>query len=181
MEKGLERFAVHVERLASHYSPDEKSQYVKAFAFVFAGWPLGNSFLTMLDMMSPKEDVELNPPLHEGFAGWKPNLVDLHLGDKNPAHHYAAYFFVGFFFGPDFGGVVNFVRDGPAAGIQIPGFHWNPERAWNYPDLYLGQGAAWHGFYLKYGRFDIHQHGQLLRMSLGTQAFLGPAPLLLER
>ncbi len=157
MDPGLERFAVHTKRLASHYRPNETDQFVKAFAFIFAGFPLSNPILSTIDMIWPADNWARDWPLSEGTAGWKSAIVD----DRNPSHHYAGLFYVGFWLGKNTGIAANWLRDGPLSELNVP-------------DLRLGDLAAQQGWDLQVGRYSIDRLSDVLRISLGTQAYWIP-------
>jgi RHS repeat-associated protein len=144
MAPGLDRFRVHLKRLAAYYSSGEEVLFTKAVGFIWGGMPLGPVVLSgVLGGLNP---CVLYPCLYEGAEGWHSDLVD----DKNPSHHYAGLFWLGFFAGhyipPDVGGFVagllNFARDGP----------WSDP---SEPDLKLGDLAVDHGVLLAIGRITI--------------------------
>jgi hypothetical protein len=83
--------------------------------------------------------------------------------DRNPSHHYAGLFYIGYFFSNVPATFVNWVRDGPLTGPA------------NAPDLRLGNIAARHGDMLWCGRFSIYALGDVIRYSLSIKAYLWPA------
>ena len=163
MKSGLNRFATHVEHLASFYGPDETDAFVKAFGFLFGGIPLSHSvtrfwitlrisnpLFSAIDMAFPVEDWNAEWPLEEGDKGW--DQIFMEVGDPNPAHHYAGLFYMGYWFGRIPGELTNWARDAVIG--------WNP------PDIRLGDLAARHGSELRSGRFTIHQLGTHIANSL---------------
>ncbi len=154
---GIERFAVHVERLASYYKPHERNQFVAAFGFVFGGVPLGHYILSAWDMATPANCWTAYPPLFEGSEGWRPELVD----DENPSHHYAGLFYMGYFFGASIGRAVNWLRDGPLSVTSEP-------------DLVLGDLAADQGQMLAMHRYPMSRLGDVLRRYLNARDEIWP-------
>ena len=156
---GLERFAVHVERLASNYTPDEALEFTKAFGFIFGGIPLSdNPYEALIAMgINPRAAWTEFPALYEGYAEWDLQYVDLHQNDFNPSHHYAGLFSAGFLLGFRAGYWVNSARDGHRS-------------EYNAEDIRLGNYAALHGslvsrHWLTDGRhgFGFHQLGDVIR------------------
>jgi len=148
LQAGLDRFATHVDRLVTHYKESEKVQFVKAFAFIFASYPMGHPIPSTWDMVDPNDNHAQHPLLIEGNQGWDPDLVQ---GDNSDqAHHYAGLFYMGFWFGYDTGMAANHFRDGLC---DCGPFQYSPE------DLRLGDLAAWHGAMLLIGQISIHELG----------------------
>ena len=146
---GLERFAVHVERLASYYTSDEALEFTKAFGFIFGGIPLrDNPFDALIAMeINPRAAWAEFPALYEGYAGWDLQYVDLHENDFNPSHHYAGLFSAGFLLGFRAGYWINYARDGHLS-------------SYNAEDIRLGHYAALHGssvsrHWLTNGRYGL--------------------------
>jgi RHS repeat-associated protein len=161
MVPGVERFAVHVQRLASEYKPDEGDQFVAAFGFVWAGVPPAHPIQSALHFATrawATATWEAYPPLHEGTADWRPELTD---PDGNPSHHYAGFFYVGYFFGYGSGSLVNWLRDGSLSSR-------------NDQDLLLGDIAAWHGGMLCNGRFSSYALGHVIQYALSVRAHIWP-------
>ncbi|MHA1567721.1 MAG: hypothetical protein ACTSX7_20605 [Alphaproteobacteria bacterium] len=154
---GVERFAVHVSRLASYYQAHEVPLFVQAFAFIWGGVPLNDPLYASLDMIRPRDDWLAYPPLNEGIEGWRGYLVD----DNNPAHHYAGLFHTGYFFGAPAGRLVNWFRDGPLSD-------------YNEPDILLGNAAAEHASLLRRGKFSLYALGDVIRASLSVDAYIWP-------
>jgi len=126
---GLDRFVVHLERLASYYAPGEEKLYAQAIGFIWGGVPLGHAIPAAWQMATnPGAAWAQYQPLFEGTANWRSALVD----DPNPSHHYAGLFYMGYFLGPTAGYISNWLRDGPLSDLNIP-------------DLNLGYVAVSHG------------------------------------
>lgn len=158
---GVERFAAHVQRLASQYKPGEEDQFAAAFGFVWAGVPLGRplqSALRFATRASATATWEAYPPLYEGTAEWRPELMD---PDGNPSHHYAGFFYMGYFFGDEASQPVNWLRDRPLSNR-------------NDPDLLLGNIAARHGALLSKGRFSSYALGHVIQYALSVRAHIWP-------
>lgn len=160
MEPGLERFAVHTERLASHYTPYETYQFVSAFSLVYGSiphWKLTSPMLATARMLDVGSRFAEYPALVEGAEGWISELVD----GNNPSHHYAGLFYTGYWFGSGGGIVANWLRDGPISGN-------------NTPDILLGNIASRHGWSLAQGNYSMFELGNVLRARLGTEPSLIP-------
>ena len=129
---GWDLFALHVERLASHYSADEHEQFVRDFSLVFAG--LSTTVPWWVTAMDAKDGAGEYSYLHEGNEGLAEKYMDsLHLGE-NASHHYAGLFFLGYFTNGHLAASVNIARDAD---------WWNGE--FNGGDLLLGDVAAYDG------------------------------------
>jgi hypothetical protein len=129
---GWDLFALHTKRLASQYDADQKDQFVRDFALVFAGMSATNSWTEAAwDAQSGHADY---PYLHEGNQGLPEEYLDDLKPSENQSHHYVGIFFLGYYSGAAGGAGLN-LRDAQ------PG-QYNPG------DLRLGTVAAIHGGYL---------------------------------
>jgi hypothetical protein len=155
LQPGLDRFATHVDRLAAHYNESETGQFVKAFASIFASYPIGHPIPSTWDMVDPNDNHAQYPPLLEGNQGWDPDFIEPNNSDQ--AHHYAALFYIGFWFGYSNGLNANHIRDGLC---NCGPLQYTPE------DLRLGDLAAWHGRKLHTDQISIHELGGLIRSQL---------------
>ena len=162
MDPSLERFIVHLERLATYYSSGEEMFYAQAIGFIWGGIPLGHAIPATLQMATnPGAAWTENPPLFEGTKGWNWRLVD----DENPAHHYAGLFYLGYFNEKTIGYLGNWMRDGPV--------NFDP-RQWGgglfttpaYADLDLGYLAVDHAVSLSQGQIGITKVGSIARDAL---------------
>ena len=131
-EKGWNLFALHAKRLASYYSPDQQSDFVRDFALVFGGVPYSHGVIAGA-VASSHGPAVINGTyqgdpyksfLNEGNAGLNQQYQDIHPSD-NQSHHYAGLFFLGYFSGGGTAQIINFARDSDNPG-----------------DLNLGSGAA---------------------------------------
>jgi hypothetical protein len=95
-----------LKRLAAHYSTDRAgaAKFSRAVGLVWGGIAYESS--TLLALISAAVGDHL-PQLHEGAAHWKSEHVD----DSNPAHHWAASFLAGFYYGELMGIVSNSARE----------------------------------------------------------------------
>lgn len=126
-----EAFALHVERVASHYSVAEKDQFVRDFALVFAGMDTTKSFLGAA--WGSRNRTEL-PFLMEGNNGLAEEYIDSISGrSANQSHHYAAAFYIAYFAEPEGGTLANWVRDTNNSG-----------------DINLGSTAAYQAYFYRY-------------------------------
>lgn len=131
---GWELFVLHVERLASHYSANQREQFVRDFGLVFAG----------LSATAPWHQTSLNAVdgsgeynyLHEGNAGLDKMFLDDLDEFDSVSKHYAGFFFLGFFAGEGPAILGNLARDGD---------FWNGE--YNQGDINTGNVAAGDGAY----------------------------------
>jgi RHS repeat-associated protein len=125
---GDDTFPELVNRLLSHYSAEQKEQFVNDFALIFAGIPTVSS-----SPYSAAWASRNRPPLPI-FAisdnGLQPFYLDSQ-GGENQSHHYAGSFFLGYYIGPNAATLVNIARD-------IDPF--------NFGDLTLGTVAAYDGW-----------------------------------
>jgi len=160
LQPGLGRFATHVNRLATHYKQSEKAQFVKALAFIFSSYPMGDPIPSTWDMITPNDNHAQYPPLIEGNQGWDSDFIQPDNTDQ--AHHYAALFYIGFWFGTETGLIANHLRDGIC---DIGPFQFSPE------DLRLGDIAAYHGDLLLNDYILISQLGNLIRSQLGEGGY----------
>jgi hypothetical protein len=123
---GWDLFLLHVQRLISHYSPEQRDQFVRDFGLVFAGIP------SEPDFVSAAWSVKYGPEDLQ-YLYYTNNGLPNSLWDNNPtynqSHHYAGIFVLGYFTEPNTASFVNTVRD-----IGNPG------------DISLGNIAAGHGW-----------------------------------
>jgi RHS repeat-associated protein len=113
------------QRLSSHYSSDQQNQFVNDFALMFGGFPTvtqspANAALLSSGGKGPPLDY-LNVT-NRGLIG---PFIDSQRPGFNQSHHFAAYFFMGYYFGWEVGWAINMYRD-----IYNPG------------DIFLGNAAA---------------------------------------
>ncbi|MFV0643699.1 MAG: hypothetical protein ACK5NN_04260 [Sphingomonadaceae bacterium] len=155
----VDRFAAHVDRLASYYSADEDREFVKAFGLIYASFPYGRPFSSLASMA---QTAAVNarfsefPPLNEGEAGWRPQL-----NEHNQAHHYAGLFYVGYFYGSRTGITVNWARGGRFSGL-------------NQADIYLGDIASRNGWALRQRQYSVSGVGEMIRVNLSDRDYLLP-------
>jgi hypothetical protein len=155
MAPGIERFATHVDRLASLYKPNERSLFVKAFGLMFASMPWDNpiaSAWAVRDGTLVRARFEKYPFLSERGEDYRDGLSD----DPDPSHHYAAFLYMGYFFSQEKAMALNWLRDGPLSG------------RYSEPDLILGNIAAKQGELLWQGSFSIYDLGDVIRYSLAN-------------
>jgi hypothetical protein len=152
MAPGIDRFIVHLERLATYYNPGEENLYAQAIGFIWGGVPLGHAIPATWQMATnPGAAWAENTPLFEGTEGWNPSLVD----DENPSHHYAGLFYLGYFYGPYLGCFGNWLRDGPLSDRNVP-------------DLNLGYIGAHHGAMLFDKIINMGEVGTAARFALDS-------------
>ncbi len=158
MDPGLDRFIIHLERLASYYKPGEEILYVKAIGLIWGGIPLDTAARAMAQMATnPGAAWDENTPLFEGTENWKPRLVD----DGNPSHHYAGLLYVGFFSGAPLGHTINWLRDGPLS---------DPSQ----PDIELGRVAVDHGAMLYDYIINLEELGSAACYALDVRPAIWP-------
>jgi hypothetical protein len=125
-ETGWDLYALHANRLASHYGPGERDQFMRDFGLVFAGIPYQGSF------ESAAWSVKFGPNLpYLGYSnnGLNSKYIDSKENYLNQTHHHAGIFVLGYFTTPTFAQGVNFARDFDNKG-----------------DIYLGNEAATHSW-----------------------------------
>lgn len=125
-EIGWGLYALHAGRLASHYGPGERVQFMRDFGLVFAGIPSQGSFESAA--WSVKFGPKDLPYLNYSNVGLNGRFIDKD-SELNQSHHHAGIFVLGYFTDPTFAIAVNFARD-----LDNPG------------DIYLGNEAAIHSW-----------------------------------
>ncbi|HRJ43023.1 MAG: hypothetical protein KJZ86_10870 [Caldilineaceae bacterium] len=132
---GLPGFIAATSRLASHFplTPDGTRRFVLAFGEQMA-------YIRVQDAWNPwrfLRQMEGNPPTRWGTDGFKRSLVD----DRNPARHYAAFVFVGFWLPGWMAVLVLWLWE--LAGFVRYGFRWSQA------DTRSGYVGLWHGRLLR--------------------------------
>lgn len=107
---GWDLFALHVERLASHYSADQEEEFVRDFALVFAGMSSTDGWIEVSWDAAMQGHGDY-PFLHEGNDGLDGRYLDELDPASNQSHHYAGLFYFGYFSGAGGGFVGNLLRD----------------------------------------------------------------------
>jgi len=115
-EIGWDLFALHAERLATHYSPIEKSQFVRDFALLFGGIPSKGFWLTQAIVSFEGPPVRMpGPDEVRSYVHYRNDgLPKRYLSNneaENQSHHYTGLFYLGYFAGPGAGMSAGFVRD----------------------------------------------------------------------
>ncbi len=134
---GWELFALHTERLASKYSLNQREQFVRDFALVFAGMSTTKTVHETALYAATHGHGEYDY-LNEGIEGLQDQYQDSNHIGENASHHYAGLFFVGYY-GKALGGIiVNLARDAD---------FWNPkpDQGYNPGDIALGNAAVLDG------------------------------------
>ena len=122
---GWELFALHVERLASHYSPAQRDQFMRDFGLVFAGIPSQSSFASASwSVRYGAKELQFLGYSNEGLPA---KYLDGEDPSYNQTHHYAGIFVLAHFSTPYTAMQANLVRD-----------------LRNFGDIYLGEIAAAH-------------------------------------
>lgn len=128
---GLSALIVQTSALAARYPLTDLGthEFVLAFAERFA-------FIRLQDIWRPYrflKQMEGAPPIELGTAGFKHAVLD----DKNPARHYAAFVFIGYW-------LPNWLGYGILWGWELAGFvRYGFE--WSYPDVRSGYVGLFHG------------------------------------
>ncbi|MDZ7844617.1 MAG: RHS repeat-associated core domain-containing protein [Anaerolineales bacterium] len=144
-EIGWDLFALHSGRLASHYSLNEKTKFVRDFALLFAGISSKGHWLPQaissykgpaVRMSNPKSDRSFVYYKNTGLAS---EYLDVDVA-QNQSHHYAGLFYLGYFAGPEIGWLAGVVRE---IGDKNPG------------DALLGDQAALDAYYFRYYSGDL--------------------------
>jgi RHS repeat-associated protein len=149
-QTGIDSFATHIDRLSAWYRPGEESQFVMAVGLVWGGIPYTNQFAGAAAMANPGAVWAVNPPLHESNANWQADLIDA--GERNQAHHWAGFFYMGFFYETWVGYAVNRLRDFD-----------------NTPDIIVGDVGVNHGRMLGAGIVNLSEVGDLIRQSFDAR------------
>ena len=106
---GLDGFNLHVQRLAAHYQPGQRDDFIRDFALLFGGIPASSSWIdAAMGVANGPHDL---PFLNEGLEGWAPEYIDTLAPEFNQSHHYAGIFFVSYYTGPTIGIIINYARD----------------------------------------------------------------------
>jgi len=107
---GLDRFIAHVGILASYYTDDERDQFVRAFALLYAGIPYSCSWQRAAVSIGIGSRP-LGGGLREGMDSWHVDYMDSAVLAQDQTHHYAGLFFLGYFSGKTVGRAINRGRD----------------------------------------------------------------------
>ena len=125
-------FADHAERLASHYTPEEEDKFIRDFALVFGGVPIG------LTWDEAAVSVALGPgqftPLGESNTGLRQEFIDSDDGLQSQSHHYAGILFLGYYMGSPFANFFSAAREVDTL---------------NFGDIRLGEAAIRDGQYFR--------------------------------
>jgi len=139
--KSWETFAMHVERLASHYDASQKDQFVRDFALLFGG--VSYDDLWTQAAMDSAGGPEIEPIMNEGSQGLNSDYTDTLDRQDSQAHHYAGIFFLAYYAEAETGFTVNLGRD------------IFDKRGINYGDINLGTQAAIDAYYFRYNTSDL--------------------------
>jgi hypothetical protein len=135
---GWDQFALHVKRLASHYAPDAKGQFVRDFGLVFAGIPGSLSWEDAIlatnggpAVMGTFKGEEYRSYLHYSTSGLNEAYIDDLTAGEDQSHHYAGLFFLSYYL------------HSANHGATITPVLYNSIKDWGNPaDVALGNGAA---------------------------------------
>ncbi|NJM39404.1 MAG: hypothetical protein HC853_00860 [Anaerolineae bacterium] len=153
---GIDSFASHVDTLATWYKPGEENAFVAAIGLVWGGIPYTNRFAGAGAMANPGPVWAANRPLFEGNGNWRTDMLDE--GETNQSHHWAGFFYMGFFYETWVGYAVNRARDFD-----------------NAPDIVVGDAAVNHGRMVGAGTVNMSEVGDLIRQSFDSRpAIWGP-------
>jgi hypothetical protein len=152
--RGVQALIAQTSRMAAQYplSSWGTLRFVLAFAERFA-------FIRLQDLWHPirfLKQMEGAPPIKLGMDGFKQSLLD----DVNPARHYAAFVFVGYWL-PNFLGILVLWLWEVAGAVRY-GY-------WSQPDVRSG----YTGFY--HGRL-IRRYGHTILPSLMARDLTEPSP-----
>ncbi len=102
----FDRFISHLEQLAAQYNnkPEKASEFSRAVGLIWGGIAY-DRWITVALLRAAVGDHLLQ--LNEGTQGWLTKYVD----DANPAHHWAAAFLTGFYYGTFVSIVASTTRD----------------------------------------------------------------------
>jgi len=122
---GGESFPELVERLTPYYSNQEK--FVRDFALLFGGVPWGSSWSRAAWESRGGPPLPILNVTNQGLQG---DYSDNRSGE-NQSHHYAGFFFLGYYIGPDYPDLIGIVRDiGNAGDIRLG--EAAADDGWNY-------------------------------------------------
>lgn len=107
--QGWELFVLHVRRLASNYGYEQKDQFVRDLALLFAGVPSDVSPIAAA--MEVRHGPVIHPILNYSNTGLGSAYVDRLDNQTNQSHHYAGIFFLAYFETPIVAHAANFMRD----------------------------------------------------------------------
>jgi len=116
---GLEGFNLHVQRLATHYQPGQRDEFIRDFALLFGGIP--SQSIWPIAAMSVTHGPHDLPFLNEGLEGWAPEYIDKKIPSGNQSHHYVGIFFISYYAGPTIGISINYARDTDNSGDILLG------------------------------------------------------------
>jgi RHS repeat-associated protein len=117
-EKGWNLFVLHVRRLASYYTIDQKDEFVRDFALAFGGIPYYKSTdeAAMDAAHGPAVyNGSFRSYINEGLEGLDTGYLDVK-STENQSHHYAGIFFLAYFFGSNEAMALNYGRDSKNPG-----------------------------------------------------------------
>jgi RHS repeat-associated protein len=143
-EMGLDVFALHVERLATHYSSTEKGQFVEDFALLFGGL---SKYKSWPEAAFDARHGPTLPFLNEGNEGLRPGYIDSLNPTDNQSHHYAGIFFLSFHAEIEVATAINYGRDPDNPG-----------------DIALGNRAAQDAYIFRY---YLESPSDMVRIILG--------------
>ncbi|HVN53756.1 MAG TPA: hypothetical protein VMT46_05450 [Anaerolineaceae bacterium] len=106
---GWDLFALHVDRLSSHYSSSEKGQFTEDFALAFGGIPRSAPWPQAA--FGVKNGPKTLNFLHEGNDGLDSHYTDTLSPNDNQSHHYAGIFFLSYHVGSESAIAINYFRD----------------------------------------------------------------------
>lgn len=156
----FDRFIVHLRRLADQYGnrPERASRFSRAVGLIWGGIAYDTWVAIALTRAAVGDHLF---QLHEGTEGWITKYVD----DANPAHHWAAAFLTGFYFGTVVGIVASTTRD---VAQYLTGLGGTKE------DISLGILGARHGGWFRRKTGNVSETGKpYLRLFSRMQRDLG--------
>lgn len=142
---GLDGFVAAVSRLAARFPAT--TQGTRRFVLAFGEETAHIHVQDAWNLWRFLRQMEGNPPVRWGTDGFKRGLVD----DTNPARHYAAFVFVGFWLPGWMALLVLWLWE--LAGYVRYGFYWSQA------DMRSGYVGLWHGRL-------VRRHGHTILPSL---------------
>ena len=134
-------FSLHVNRLASHYGPDEKEKFIRDFALVWGGISQEKSWA---EAAFEAGRGPVQPFLNEGNERLRSEYLDIN-ESENQSHHYAGIFFLAYYTDYEIAMTVNYLRD-----TNNPG------------DMNLGNTAAYQAYFFRYYFYEPSALAQLI-------------------
>jgi expansin (peptidoglycan-binding protein) len=152
----MDSFVGHVERLSTYYEKGEEDQFVSAIGTLYAHIPYNADRVTGPITSASRIRTGIGSLQEaqggERMNGWNPDFADGRDAGDDQFHHYAAYLYMGYYYGSVVGGALSVAQDISPL---------------NASDILLGNIGAMHGEAIASGKLTMSGLPTAIRKRLG--------------